>query len=124
MEVFTHNFHVSALACNVFLEIARNLLAVGVVLVQQIHVFDLRLVFHEGGQRLHLHGGVSIQAEVPIVALLIGQGRVNRRVIKVHHFLAGVALVVLGHGVRDRQGGTRSIALGHVPEPLVNGGFQ
>ena len=48
------------------------------------------------GERLHLHVGVGIEAEVPEAALVVGQRRIDRGVVEVEHFLAGIALVVFG----------------------------
>jgi hypothetical protein len=55
VQVFTHHLHVGALARDRVLEVLGDLLAVRVVLVEQIDLADLGLVLHEGGQRLHLH---------------------------------------------------------------------
>ena len=84
-------------------EVLGDLLAVRVVLVEQVDLLDVRLVLHEGGQRLHLHGGVGVEAEVPVAALAVGQVGVDRGVVEVEHFLAGIALVVLVDGVDDGQ---------------------
>ena len=61
---------------------------------------------------------------MPVVAFLVGQGRVDGRVVEINNFLAWVAFVVFGHGVRNRQSGAGAIALGHVTETLVNRGFE
>jgi hypothetical protein len=124
VQVVADKLHVGALALHDFLGELGNLVAVRVVLVDQVDLLDLRKVFHVGGQRFHLHGGVGIQAEVPVAALAVGQVRVHRGVVEEQHFLAGVAGVVLFQRVHDGQSRARAIALHHIAGTLVHGGAQ
>ena len=73
-------------------------------------MFGARL--HVVGQRRHLDVGVGVPAEMPVAAFVVGQHRIDRRVVEVQHFLAGIAVVVLGHEVLDRGRERRAVALG------------
>ena len=57
---------------------------------------------------------------MPEVALAVGQVGVDRGVIQVNDFLSGIALVVLGHGVGQRQRDRRAVALHDVADALVD----
>jgi hypothetical protein len=74
-----------------------------IVLAKDVDLLDVGLVLHPGGQRLHLHGGVGVQAKVPVAALAVGEVGVDRRIVQVEQFLARVACVVLLDGVDDCQ---------------------
>jgi hypothetical protein len=100
------------------------ILAVRVVLADDVDLLDRGLVLHERGQRLHLHGGVSVQPEVPEIALLVGQRRVHRSVVQVYQFFAGVALVVFLDRVGDGQSRAGAVALGDIAKALVNRGLE
>ena len=95
-----------------------------VILIEQIDVFDLGLILHEGGQRFHFHGGVSVKAEVPVVAFLVGQRRVHRGIVQKDNFFSRVALVMLGNRIGQCQSRARAIALGDVAVALVDGRFK
>ena len=58
---------------------------------------------------------------MPVVALLVGHRGIDRGIVQVNQFLAGVALIVLGHRVQDGQAGARAVALGDVAKALVDG---
>ncbi|MCY1170714.1 hypothetical protein D9M73_108010 [compost metagenome] len=124
MQVFTDDLDVGSLAREVGLGVLGNLLSVRIVLVDQVDLLDLGLVFHECGQRFHFHGGVSIQAEMPVIALAVGQVGIDRRVIQVNNFLARIALVVLRQCVHDRQRRAGTVALNDITCTLVNRGLQ
>ena len=124
MQVVANDLHVRPFARDTLLEITRHLLAVRVILVDQKYLLDLGLVFHEGGQRLHLHGRVRVQPEVPVIAFLVGQRRVDRGIVQVHQLLARITLVVFGHSVGNCQRGTRAITLHDVANALVNGRLE
>ena len=64
MQVVADDLGVGAVARQAFLEELGDLLAVRVVLVDQVDLRDLGLVLHEGGQRGHLHRRVGVEAEV------------------------------------------------------------
>ena len=99
----------------------RHRLAEGVVLVDQVHVLDLLAVLgHVGGQRLHLHVAVGVEAEMPEAALRVGEVRVHRGVVQVQDLLAGVALVVLVHRVDQRAGDRGAVALRDEADALVD----
>ena len=87
-------------------------LAERVVLVDQVDVLDGGRGLHVVGERLHLDVGVGIPAEMPEAALVVGQHRIDRGIVEVQDFLAGIALVVLGDEIRQRAGDRRTVALG------------
>jgi hypothetical protein len=101
VQVLADDLHVGRLRRRLLLGELGDLVAVRVVLVQQVHLLDVRLVLHEGGHRLHLHRRVGVEAEVPVAALAVGEVGVDRRVVEVDDFLARVALVVLVDRVDD-----------------------
>ena len=61
-------------------------------------------VLHVVGERLHLDVGVGIPAEMPVIALVVGEHRIDRGVVEIEEFLAGVALVEFGDEIGDRGG--------------------
>ena len=124
MQVFAHDLDVGALARQVLLRELRHLVAVRVVLVQQVHLLDVGLVLDEGGQRFHLHRRVGVEAEMPVAALAVGEVGVDRGVVEVDDLLAGVALVVLVDGVDDGRRHRRAVALDDVAHALVDGRLQ
>ena len=91
-----------------------------VVLADDVHLLDVLVGGDHVGERGHLHVGVGVEAEVPVVALLVRQRRVHRRVIQVEDAVAGVALVVLLHGVGDRVGDAGAVALEHERDPVAD----
>jgi hypothetical protein len=97
---------------------------VRVVLVDQVDLLDVRLVLHEGGQRLHLHRGVGVEAEVPVAALAVGQVGVDRGVVEVEHFLAGLRSLCFSSASMMASAGTGAVALHHVAGALVHGRAQ
>ena len=83
----------------------------GVVLADDVDLPDLGVRLDHVGQRRHLHVGVRVEAEVPEVALLVGQRGIDRRVVQVEDAVVRVALIVLEHRVRDGVGHARAVAL-------------
>ena len=124
MKVFAGDLRVRPVAGQAFLEILGHLLTVGVVLIEQVDLFDLRLILHERSQGLHFHGGVCIKPEMRERAFLVGQRRIDRCVVQINHFLARVALIVLGNCIGKRKCHGRSIALCDIPNSLVDGRLQ
>ena len=124
VQVVTDDLDVRALALQGCLGKLRHLLAMGIVLVDQVDLLDLRTLLDVGGHGLHLHRGICVQTEVPERALAVGQIRVDRRVVQEHDLLAGVAFIVLVDGVDQRQRRTRTQALHDVTGALVNGRLQ
>ena len=123
-EVVTHDFHIGALLLEHFLGVFGNLLAVAVVLVDQIDLLDLGHVLHISGQGFHLHGSVGIEAEMPVAAFAVGQVGVHGRIVEEHHFLALVTGIVLFQCIHDGQRRTRAIALEDIAHALVHGRAQ
>ncbi|OMP13875.1 hypothetical protein COLO4_00759, partial [Corchorus olitorius] len=119
VQIFTHDLDVRTLAFQVFLGRTGNLMPERIVLVDQVDLLDLRILRQEARQGFHLHVGVGVQAEVPIVALAVGHVRVHRGVIQVDDFLARITLVVLGHGVFQRHADARAVALHDVMDALI-----
>ncbi len=124
VQVLADNLDVGTLAREVGLGELGHLDAVRVVLADDVDLVDVLLILDEGGQRLHLHRGVGVEAEVPVAALAVGEIRVDRRVVHVEHFLARIALVVLVDRVDQRARGPRAVALRHVADVLVDGRLQ
>ncbi|MDT4854042.1 hypothetical protein FQZ97_883290 [compost metagenome] len=124
MQLIAHDLDIGALLRQRLAEVPRKLLSMGVVLVQQVHAFQLRLRGHEKRQRARLHGGVGIDAEVPEAAQVVGQRRVHGRVVDVEHRLLGVARVVPRHRIGDRRRHPGAIALHDVAKALVDGGLE
>ena len=120
VQVVAHDLDVRALSCKVFLRRARHGLAERVVLVDQVHVLDLGVLGHVGGQRLHLHVAVGIPAEVPEAALGVVEIRIHRGVVEVHDGLARIAFVVLVHGVDQGAGNGGAVALGDEADTAVD----
>jgi hypothetical protein len=76
--------------------------------------------FHERRQRRHLDVGVGVPAEMPVAALVVGEDRIDRGVVEVEHFLAGVAVVVFLHEIAERGGDGRAVALRQEANALID----
>ncbi len=124
VQLVAHHLHVRALLRHGLAEVARDLLAVGVVLVQQKDLLQRGLQGHEPREGLHLHAGVGVDAEVPVAALLGGQRRVHGGVVDVEHGVLRVARVVPRHRVRNGRRRARAVALHDVAKALVDGGLE
>ncbi|MCY1369158.1 hypothetical protein D9M69_561790 [compost metagenome] len=83
--------------------VAGPLLAVGIVLVEQVDLLHVRRLLDVVGQRLHLHRRVGLGLEVPEAAALAGHLGVDRGVVQHDQFLARVALVPARHGQHQRR---------------------
>ena len=94
-------------------------LAERVILVDQVDLLDLLVLGDDVGHRRHLHVGVGVEAEMPEVALLVGQRRIDRGIVEEQHFLAGIALVVLQHRFGDRERDRAAVALDDVARAVV-----
>ena len=70
------------------------------------------IALHVVRERLHLDVGICVPAEMPEAALVVREHRIDRRIVEVQDFLAGIALVVLGDEIRQRAGNRRAVALG------------
>ena len=119
MQVVADDFDVGALVFQIRLGKLGNLLSVRVVLIDQVDLLDLRLGFHESGERLHLHGRIGIEAIVPVAALAVGQVGVDGCVVEVQQLFARIAGVVLFNRIDDRQRRSGAIALDDVARALV-----
>ena len=86
-------------------------LAERIVLIDQINLLDVRPAFHEGRQRGHLDVGIGVPAKMPKGAFVVGQNWIDRGVIEIKHLLAGIAVVVLRHPVRQAPRDRRAVAL-------------
>ena len=58
---------------------------------------------------------------MPVAALVVGQRRIDRRIVEVEHFLAGVALIVFRHEVLNRSRERRAVALGDEADTRIDG---
>ena len=124
MQVVADDLDVRTFAFQVFLRRARNLVAKGVVLADDVNLLDARILRHVSGQCFHLHVGVGIEAEVPEAALAVGKIRVDRRIVEEDDFLAGVAFIVLVHRIHQRQCDAGAVALGDEAIALVDDGLE
>src|SRR5258706_437062 len=93
----------------------------GVVLIDQIDFPDVGARLHVVGQRFHLDVGIGVEPEMPEIAFFVGQHRIDRRIVKIEHFLAGIALVELGDEIRDRCRHSGAVALGDNADAGVDG---
>ena len=91
-----------------------------VVLPDDVDLRELLVLLDDVGEGGHLHVGVGVEAEVPVLALLVRQRRVHRRVVEVEDAVLRVALVVLEDRVRDRVGDPRAVALEHEADALAD----
>ena len=105
--------------------IGRPLLAVGVVLVEQVDVLDGGLGLDVVADRLHAHRGIGIEHEVPEIAGLARELGVYRRMVEHQHFLARIALVVARGRLHQGRHHRRARAAGDDgARPLVYGRLQ
>ena len=95
VQVLADDLDVRALPLQVFLRELGDLHAVRIVLAEDVDLVDVLLVLHEGGDRLHLHRRVGVEAEVPEAALAVSQVGVDRGLVQKDDFLAGVASLYL-----------------------------
>ena len=123
-EVVADDLDVRPLACQVLLGGLGHLLAVGVVLVQQVDLLDLGALDEIGGQRLDLHLARRIEAKLPEAAAVVGEARVHGRVVQVHRGLVRLALGQLVQRIDQREGHARTAALGDVADALVGGRLE
>ena len=91
-----------------------------IVLVDQIDLLDVGLALHVVGEGLHLDVGIGVPAEMRECAFVVGQNRIDRRVIEIEHFLAWIALVVFGNPIRQGGGDRRAIALRDDPSAGID----
>ncbi len=76
---------------------------------------------HVVGERFHLDVGIRIPAEMPVVALLVGEHRIDRGIVEVQYFLAGIALIVFRDEIRQRPGDRRAVTLGQDANAAIDG---
>ena len=92
-----------------------------IILIDEVQLLDGGNALHVVGEGFHLDVGIRVPAEVRKAALVVGEDGVDRGVVEVEHFLAGVAFVVLGDEVTQRAGHGRAVALGEVTHAGVDG---
>jgi hypothetical protein len=99
------------------LGVALDRLAEQIVLVQEVNLLQVRR------QRLDAGGGAHIdrpcEAEVPEVALLVGQLGRERAAVQIEDAIVGIAGVVLGHRVYQGRADIRSGAMHYERNILV-----
>ena len=93
-------------------------------MVEQVNFLDLGLVFHKAGERFHFLGRICVQTKVPVVALFVGKRRVNRCVVQIDDFFAGIAFVVFLYRISQSQSHTGAIALRNVAKTLIDCSFE
>ena len=98
---------------------ARHLAPEAVILVDQVDALRARIGRQHLHQRRHPHLRVRVEAEMPWAATLVGQHRINRRVIEEHLPFAGIALVVAVDRIDQRAGHRRAISLQDEAHALV-----
>ena len=94
-QFVTHEFHVGRALLQQPARGGLEGLAIGIVLIHQVHLLDLRIAIDLSHQRGHLHVHVGVEAEVPERAQLVRERRRHRGVIQEHDLLTRVSLVVL-----------------------------
>jgi hypothetical protein len=82
------------------------------------------IVFHHVHQGSDAHVGMRVEAKMPEAASLVGQHRIDGRIVEEQHAPRRVALVVLVDGVDQRRRGGRRVALHHDARTVVDGSAQ
>ena len=85
-----------------------------IILIDQVNFLDRGHVLYVIGKRFHLDVGIRVPAEMPVAALVVGEGRIDRGIVEVQDFLARIAIIVFGDEIRQRAGDRRTIALSEV----------
>jgi len=124
VQFFADDLHVRAQVFDLAARLAQHGLAKTVVLPDQVSGLDLFVVLEHLHERGHAHVGVGVKAEMPEAALVVGQHRIDRRVVQEQHALAGLALVVLVDRVDQHQRLRRRIALQDHLRAVVDGRTQ
>ena len=57
---------------------------------------------------------------MPEAALVVGQNRIDRGIVEIEDFLAGIAFIVFGDEVGQRAGDRRAVALGEVADAGID----
>ena len=124
MQLFSHHLHVGALGGQLLAGLAQHGLAEAVVLPDEVDLLQALVGLDGLHQRGHAHVGMGVEAEVPEAALLVGQGRVHRRIVQEQHPPRRVAFVVFADRIQQGRSGSRRIALQDELRPVVDGGTQ
>ncbi len=123
-EIFAHDLDVGPFERQHFTGVLRHLMAEGIVLLDEIDPLDLRPVADVVGHRLQGHGHAGLQRKVPEAAVTARQRGIDRGVVEIEHFLAGMAGVVTAHRFRESNRRARSVALQHIADALIHRGLQ
>jgi len=124
VQLVADDLDVGAHRSNHRARLARDVLAEAVVLVDQVQPPHLAVGAQHLDERGQPHVGVRVEAEVPGAAALVGQARVDGRIVQQERAPFGVALVVLVDRVDQRRGDRRAVALQHEADALVDGAAQ
>ena len=101
-NLVTNNLNVGALLFEHLPSLRPDGLPKRVILIYEVHLLDVRTVFDEGRERLHLDVGIRVPTEMPKIALVVGQHGVDGGIIEIENLLVGIAVIVL-----DREFGER-----------------
>jgi hypothetical protein len=124
MQLIAHDLDVRPLGAEHRPRLAQHVLAEAVVLANQVDLLDRSVGAQHLDQRRQTHVGVRVEAEVPGAAALVGQHRIDRRVVQEQHAALRIALVVAVDRLDQRRRRGRAVALGDEPDALVDGRAQ
>ena len=124
MQLVADDLDVGALLREHLARRAAHRLAERIILVDQIDLLDAGARLHVVGERFHLDVGIGVPAEMPEIAFLVGEHRIDGGVIEIHDFLARIAIVVFADLVLERGGDVRAVALGDDANAGVDGLLQ
>src|SRR5258706_9903838 len=120
MQFVADDLDVRTLPADHFLGNAADRLAIGVILIDQVNLFGALFLCNCGRECVDLRVYVAVEAEMPEVAFLVGQRRIDGRMVQVKDFVAGISLVVLEHALAQRMADVGTVALRDVVDALVD----
>ena len=125
MQLLAHDLDVGPQLCHLALALAQHGLAEAVVLPDQVGTLHAAVVLEHLHQGRDAHVGMRIEAEVPVAAALVGEDRVDRRVVEEQRLArARAAFVVLGQRIEDGRRRRGGVALHDHGRTVVHGRAQ
>ncbi len=97
-------------------------LAEQIILVEQIDLLQILRQRLDAGGGAHVDG--ACKAEMPEVALLVGELGRERAAVQIEDAVVGIARVVLGHRIDQRRADIGARAMHHERDVLVGHAFQ
>ena len=111
MQLVADDLDIRALLAEEFHRRGRHSFAEGVILTDDVDLADRLVRGDDVGQCIHLDVGIGVETEMPEIAFLVGQRRIDCRVVQEQHALVGIAPVVLDDRVGERVGDAGTVAL-------------